>query len=100
MDREWRFDGALAFETGVQLKNSVQSGLSILAVDVPPLFFARSGSWITDEEAWKIVLNTFPAQNTAYAQQICEAIAKRCAEGRRFLILSAVREEIVQLLTL
>ena len=34
MDREWRFDGALAFETGVQLKNSVQSGLPILAVDI------------------------------------------------------------------
>ena len=72
-------------------------------MDVPPLIFdamTRSGSWITDEEAWKIVLNTFPAQNTAYAQQIREAAAKRRAEGHRFLILFAVREERVQLLAL
>ncbi|KAF8345771.1 kinase-like domain-containing protein [Amanita rubescens] len=92
-----------AFETGVQLKNSIQTGLPILAVDVPSLVFdamTRSGSWITDEEAWKMVLNTFPAQNTAYAQQIREAAAKRRTEGHRFLILFAVREERIQLLTL
>ena len=103
MDHEWSLISCLAFETGVQLKNAVQSGLPILAVDVPPLFFdsmARSGSWITDEEAWKIVLNTFPPQNTTYAQQIREAAAKRRAEGHRFLILFAVRDERVQLLTL
>jgi translation initiation factor 2-alpha kinase 4 len=72
-------------------------------VDVPPIVFdamTHSGSWITDEEAWKIILNTFPAQNTTYAQQIREAAAKRRAEGHRFLILFAVREEKVQLLTL
>lgn len=60
----------------------------------------RSGSWIADEEAWKIVLNMFPAQNTAYAQQIREAVAKRRTEGQRFLILFAVREERVQILAL
>jgi len=93
----------LAFETGVQLKNSIQSGLPILAVDVPPPVFdamTRSGSWITDEEAWKTVLSASPAQNTAYAQHIREAAAKRRTEGHRFLILFAVREERIQLLTL
>ncbi|KAF8625130.1 hypothetical protein AX15_005537 [Amanita polypyramis BW_CC] len=94
-----------AFETGVQLKNSIQSGLPILAVDVPPMVFDamaryQTGSWIADEEVWKMVLNTFPPQSSAYAQQIREAAARRRAEGHRFLILFAVRDERVQLLTL
>ncbi|KAK2467467.1 hypothetical protein APHAL10511_000322 [Amanita phalloides] len=91
-----------AFETGVQLKNSVQSGLPILAVDVPAAVFdaMRSGSWTTDEDAWKNVLNHFPSQNTTYAQQVRDAVAKRRAEGHRFMILFAVKEERVQLLML
>jgi len=92
-----------AFETGVQLKNSVHSGLPMLAVDVPPAVFeamTRSSSWITDEEAWKVVLNTLPPQSSAYAQQIRDAASRRRAESHRFLILFAVREERAQLLTL
>ncbi|PFH46932.1 hypothetical protein AMATHDRAFT_7250 [Amanita thiersii Skay4041] len=93
-----------AFETGVQLKTSIQNGLPILAVDVNPTVFdamTRSQSgWITDEEAWKTVVNSFPSTLTAYAQQIREAAAKRRAEGHRWMILFAVREERVQLLNL
>jgi translation initiation factor 2-alpha kinase 4 len=60
----------------------------------------RNSSWITDEEAWKVMLNLFPPQSTAYAQQIREAAAKKRAESHRFLILFAVKDEKVQLLSL
>ncbi|KIL60768.1 hypothetical protein M378DRAFT_906708 [Amanita muscaria Koide BX008] len=92
-----------AYETSIQLKNSIQNGLPTLAVDVPPTVFeamVRNSSWITDEEAWKAMLSLFPPQSTAYAQQIREAAAKKRAESHRFLILFAVRDEKVQLLSL
>jgi translation initiation factor 2-alpha kinase 4 len=77
--------------------------LPILAVDVLPGVFdamARNSVWITDEEAWRAILNVFPAQHAAYAQQIREAAAKRKTEGHLFILLFAVREERVQLITL
>ncbi|KAF8060720.1 kinase-like domain-containing protein [Lyophyllum atratum] len=92
-----------AFETGVELKSAFQTGMPTLAVDVPPVVFdsmTRSSAWITEEEPWKSILLSFPTPHTAYAHQLREAAAKRKAEGHRFLILFAVREERVQLLNL
>ncbi|KAG5641706.1 hypothetical protein DXG03_004410 [Asterophora parasitica] len=91
-----------AFETGVELKSAFQTGLPTLAVDVPPAVFdsmIRNSAWVTEEEAWKSILSAFPTPH-AYAHQVREAVAKRKAEGHRFLLLFAVREERVQLLNL
>jgi translation initiation factor 2-alpha kinase 4 len=93
----------LAFETGVQFKSAVQTGLPTLAVDVLPAVFdamTKSSAWITDEDAWKTIVSSFPAQHTAYAQQVREAAIKRKAEGHSYILLFAVREERVQLVTL
>lgn len=46
------------------------------------------------------MVSSFPAQHTAYAQQVREAAVKRKAEGHPYILLFAVREERVQLLTL
>ena len=70
---------------------------------MPPAVFenmARGSGWISDEEPWKALMATFPTTMTAYAQQIREGAAKRKAEGHRFMLLFAVREERVQLVTL
>lgn len=93
----------LAFEMGVQLKTAVQTGMPILAVDVSGALFdsmTKSGAWINDDDAWRTMLLGFPPQHTVYAQQIREAAAKRKAEGHHFILLCAVREERVQLITL
>ncbi|KAF8706921.1 hypothetical protein AX14_013772, partial [Amanita brunnescens Koide BX004] len=79
------------FETGVQLKNSVQSGLPIIAVDVPLLLFdamTRSGSWITDEEAWKIVLKRFQLKIPPMPGRSARQLPSD-ARRHRFLILFA-----------
>ncbi|KAF9457367.1 kinase-like domain-containing protein [Collybia nuda] len=92
-----------AFETSVQFKSAVQTGLPTLAVDVPPVVFdamIKSSAWITDEDAWRPIVATFPAQHTAYAQQLREAAIKRKTEGHSYILLFAVREERVQLVTL
>ncbi|KAG6864912.1 hypothetical protein C0991_006441 [Blastosporella zonata] len=92
-----------AFETEAELKSAFQAGLPNLAVDVSPAVFealTRSSAWIAEEDAWKAILSTFPTSHTAYAHQIREAVLKRKAEGHRFILLFAVREERVQLLNL
>lgn len=97
------YDSRLAFQTGVQIKSAVQSGLPTLAIDVPPVAFdcmTRNSAWVTEEDAWKTILAAFSNQHVSYAQQIREAAAKRKAEGCHYLLLFAVREERVQLLTL
>lgn len=91
-----------AFEMGVQIKNAVQSGIPVLAIDVPGTVFdllSKSASWVTDDDAWKIVTTTFPTQNTGYAVQVREAAARKRADGHRFVLLFAVRDERVHLLT-
>jgi translation initiation factor 2-alpha kinase 4 len=60
----------------------------------------KNSYWITEEDAWKPILASFSNQQAAYAQQVREAAAKRKAEGCHYIILFAVREERVQLLTL
>lgn len=92
-----------AFEMGVQIQNAVQSGIPVLAIDVPGTVFdllSKSASWVTDDDAWKIVTTTFPTQNTGYAVQVREAAARKRADGHRFVLLFAVRDERVHLLTL
>ncbi|RDB27411.1 eIF-2-alpha kinase GCN2 [Hypsizygus marmoreus] len=92
-----------AYETVVDVKSAFQSNFPTLAVDVPPVVFdsmTRNSAWITEEEPWKAILSAFPTPHTAYAQQIREAAAKRKSEGHRFLLLFAVREERVQLVSL
>lgn len=92
-----------AFETSSELKSAIQGGLPTLAVDVPPNVFdniTRNPSWISEEEAWKTVLTTFPTTMTAYAQQIRDAASRLKAEGYHFLLIFAVREGRIQVLKL
>ena len=101
--RNVRTNDCLAFETSVQIKQAAQSGLPTLAVDVPgPTFeaMAKNAGWTRedDQETWKAVLASFPAQQTGYAYQIKDAIAKRREEGCKFILLFAVRGERVCLL--
>jgi eukaryotic translation initiation factor 2-alpha kinase 4 len=88
-----------------QIKQTIQSGLPTLAVDVPDAAFeamSKNSAWTTDDnpEAWKTIYTSFPAQQTAYAYQIREAIEKRKEDGCKFVLLFAVRSERVCLLDL
>lgn len=92
-----------AFDIYVQVKNSVTSGMPSLAIDVPASVFeemVKHTNWITDEDAWKPIAASFPPQHSGYASQIREAVLRRKADGHKFLLLIAVREERVFLLTL
>ncbi|KAJ7760657.1 kinase-like domain-containing protein [Mycena maculata] len=92
-----------AFETGLEIESGVHAGMPILAVDVLPAVFdamIKGSTWLTDEDVWKALATAFPVQQWAYAQQIREAVVKRKAEGHRYILLFAVREERVQLLKL
>ncbi|KAF8883813.1 hypothetical protein BD779DRAFT_1674349 [Infundibulicybe gibba] len=91
-----------AFETSVQIKSAAQTGIPMLAVDVSPAVFdamIKNSAWVNDEDAWKSISSGIPPQHSIYAQQIREAAAKRKTEGHPFILLFAVREERVQLLT-
>ncbi|KAI0266451.1 kinase-like domain-containing protein [Gloeopeniophorella convolvens] len=91
------------FEMGVQIRSAVQSGLPIVAVDTPANVFdalCKSSNWVTDDEPWKAIASSFPLASTGYAPQIREAVSRRRAEGHRFILLFAVRDERVHLLTL
>ena len=73
--------------------------MPIFAVDVPPNIFdamIRTSAWVTDDDAWKIILAGFPTANDAYLHQLREAAAKR----KGYILLYALREDRVQLLTL
>jgi eukaryotic translation initiation factor 2-alpha kinase 4 len=92
-----------AFQTGVQIKTAVQSGLPTLAIDVTQTIFdamTKNSAWVTEEDAWKPILASFSNQQALYAQQVREAAAKRKAEGCHYILLFAVREERVHLLAL
>ncbi|KAJ7432513.1 kinase-like domain-containing protein [Mycena galericulata] len=92
-----------AFETGLEIESGVQAGMPILAVDVLPAVFdamIKSSTWLADEDVWKTLASAFPVQQWAYAQQVREAVVKRKAEGHRYILLFAVREERIQLLKL
>ncbi|KAA1478685.1 Serine/threonine-protein kinase [Dentipellis sp. KUC8613] len=92
-----------AFETGAKIKSAFVSGIPTIAIDVPPATFdamSKSSTWVTEDEAWKAIAMTFPTQSAGYASQVRESIAKRRAEGHRFILLFAVREERAHLMTL
>lgn len=92
-----------AYEKGEQIKSAVQVGLPILAVDVPTSLYdamTKNTIWITDDDAWRNIINSFAPSHSAYAWQVREAVAKRKADGQIFLLLFAVREERVHLLNL
>ncbi|TFY77050.1 hypothetical protein EWM64_g6962 [Hericium alpestre] len=90
-----------AFETGVQIKSAFESGIPVVAVDVPAATFyalTKSSSWVTEDDAWKAISATFPTQYAGYASQVREAVARKRADGHRFILLFAAREERVHLL--
>ncbi|KAL5519904.1 hypothetical protein ACEPAG_1564 [Sanghuangporus baumii] len=93
-----------AYENRMRLKSALQSGaLPTLAIDVPPPVFdalAKSDAWVTDDDTWRAILPSFPTQHLAYASQIREAVARRKCEGAELLMLFAVKEERMALLTL
>lgn len=74
-----------------------------LGIEVPtPMFdmMVRHGAWITDDDAWKIIIADVPSRDAAYALQIREAVMKRKSEGHQWMLLYSIRDERVQLLTL
>ncbi|KAJ3517042.1 hypothetical protein NLJ89_g752 [Agrocybe chaxingu] len=92
-----------AFEKAKAMKNSFQSGISVLAVDVTPAHFdalIKNSNWITDEEAWKVMSAMFPPQHSEYAPQVREAALKRKLEGDAYVLMFNVREERAQILSL
>ncbi|KIN99309.1 hypothetical protein M404DRAFT_155391 [Pisolithus tinctorius Marx 270] len=92
-----------AYEKSTELSDAVQSGISTIVVDVPTTVFdglVRNSNWIHDDEAWKAIVAAMPSLQSAYSHQVREAVAKRKADGHRFVILYAAREERMQLLSL
>jgi len=85
------------------VRSAVQSGIPVIAIDTPANVFdtlCRSSSWVTDDEDWKAVVPSCHLSSTGYAPQIREAISRRQAEGHRFVLLFAVRDERVHLFAL
>lgn len=80
--------------------------MPVLAIDVPVSAWdamTRSGSksWVTDDKTWQsTILPSFDTQESAYAQQIREAAAKKKSDGCPFMLLHLVKENKAQLLVL
>lgn len=95
-----------AFETSKRVRSALQTGnMPTIAIDVPPAVFdalARSAEWLNDDsDAWKNVVAMFPPGHAGYAAQVRENVrARREEEGCLYVLLFAVREERVALLTL
>lgn len=92
-----------AFETAEEIRKIFlkPNGMPTIAIDVPPVVFdqlVKSSSWLMDEEMWKEICAAFPTQQASYPQQIKEAVLKKKADGFRFILLYAVKEERMQLL--
>jgi eukaryotic translation initiation factor 2-alpha kinase 4 len=96
-------DLGLAFDANARIKSAIQGGMSLLAVDVPVSVFhamTTNSSWIVEDDQWKSILAEFPPQNSAYAAQIREAVIKRKLDDHQAMLLFAVKEERIQLLSL
>ncbi|KAH9956146.1 hypothetical protein BC827DRAFT_1139950 [Russula dissimulans] len=92
-----------AFEAHLRVCSAVQSGIPVIAVDTPVNVFdalCKSSSWVADDETWKTMVSSFPLSSTGYALQIREAFSRRHAEGHRFILLFAVRDERMHLCAL
>ncbi|KZS96040.1 Serine/threonine-protein kinase [Sistotremastrum niveocremeum HHB9708] len=89
-----------AYMLGSDVKKLFSDGMPMIAIHVTQASFTAltaSHSWITDDEAWKTVLDTFPAP-LSYAHQIREAVLKGKAEGHRYILLISLRDDQVHLL--
>lgn len=92
-----------AYERNIELKTAVQNGVPMIVIDVPSTVFdslVKSSSWIHDDEAWKTIVASMPALQSAYSNQVREAVIRRKSEGHPFVMLYATREERMQLLSL
>ncbi|KAI0320013.1 hypothetical protein OF83DRAFT_1275377 [Amylostereum chailletii] len=92
-----------AFEMGVQVQAAAQSGIPVISVDLPASTFelmCKSSTWVTDDDAWKLIAAAFPLPHTGYSAQVRDAVLRRRTDGHRFILLFAVRDERVHLLTL
>ena len=87
------------------LRQSFQQGLPIVAVDIPALAFnamtndANAG-WLTNDDAWKVVLAAMPHIPNARAVAIKEAVFKKKEEGKKHVLLLHVHDERAFLFTL
>ncbi|KAH6903402.1 other/PEK/GCN2 protein kinase [Coprinopsis sp. MPI-PUGE-AT-0042] len=91
-----------AFETAKKVKTSLQTGMPTVAVDVPTTIFdamCRSPAWLTEDDAWKSLVYSFPGGH-GYAAQIRDSVLKHKDEGHAYILLFAVKEERIQLLAL
>jgi eukaryotic translation initiation factor 2-alpha kinase 4 len=87
----------------LRVSSAVQSGVPVVAIDTPTNVFdalCKSSSWVTDDEIWKTVVSSFSLSSAGYAPQIRDAVSRRRAEGHHFILLFAVRDDRVHLLTL
>lgn len=89
-----------AFESAEHVRKSFlkPEGMPTIVVDVLPEIFdrmIRHSSWVTDDEAWKVVCN-----GVALPSTIREVVTKRKSEGWHFVLLYLKREDRIQLLQL
>ncbi|KAI0066910.1 Serine/threonine-protein kinase [Artomyces pyxidatus] len=92
-----------AFDKAIQIQGAVQSGIVVIAIDVPTGVFdalCKSPNWIRDDEAWRTIAAMFPTSTTGYAAQVREAILQQRSQGQHFVLLYSVKEERAHLLTL
>ncbi|KAF8527423.1 hypothetical protein BU17DRAFT_81573 [Hysterangium stoloniferum] len=88
----------LAYAFGSSLRQSIQQGLPIVAVDIPASAFnvmisdANAG-WLTNEDAWRAVLSAMPQIPSARAAAIKEAVMKKKEEGKRHVLLFHLHDE-------
>lgn len=86
-----------------EVKTAAANGLQTIGVDVPPVVFealTRNSAWISDDDSWRPIASIFPTGQSAYATQVRETVARRKADGNKFLLFYAVREDRVGILTL
>lgn len=93
-----------AYDNFMLLKSQMQSGsIPMLAVDVVPTVFeamAQSNSWVSDDEAWRAIVQRFPTPHMGYASQVHEAVMARKEEGAEFLLLFSCKDERTALVNL
>ncbi|KAK0438425.1 kinase-like domain-containing protein [Armillaria borealis] len=83
-----------AHELGTKIHRAFMSNMPIIVVDIPPatlVALTRTNTWITNDEAWKLISPGF--NNHIYAQQVRDAVATRKEDGFPFILLYASREE-------
>lgn len=79
------------------LRHTFQSGLPIVAVDIPaPAFNVMisdaEASWLVNDDAWRTVLSAMPQIPSGRAVAIKEALLKKKEEGKRHVLLFHVQD--------